>query len=246
MNLTGRLSIRSKLVILLLLSSIISIFIVAYQGYKSAQGALNQSIENQLTTLREAKIQQVEAYFSDIHNQVLAFSENRTIIEALNEFRTAYRLTEKEAVNDAAKENLANYYRNEFIPRLQDKTGGEPVAKHYIPESGATAYLQHHYMSANSSEVGSKDALIKAPDDESFYAQVHERYHESLRSIIKQFGYYDLFLIDSETGDIIYSVYKETDFATNLVTGPYATSNFATLTKSLMRTKVRGLSLIHI
>ncbi|HFC52825.1 MAG TPA: adenylate/guanylate cyclase domain-containing protein, partial [Gammaproteobacteria bacterium] len=240
MNFSGRLSIRSKLVILLLLASFVSIAVVGYQGYRSARDALNEAIYNELTTLRAAKTQQVQAYFSDIHDQVLAFAENRTIIEALNEFRTAYHLAERESVSDSQRERLAEYYRREFIPRLRDRMGGEPEAKHYLPDDTAAVWLQYHYIAANPNDVGKKDELIRAAGDEGYYAQVHERYHESLRSLIKKFGYYDLFLIDPESGHIIYSVFKETDFATSLLKGPYASSNFAQLVKEVMRTRERG------
>ncbi len=240
MSFSGHLSIRSKLVILLLLASFVSIAVVGYQGFRSARDALNEAVYKELTTLRAAKTQQVNAYFSDIHDQVLALAENRTIIEALNEFRTAYHLVERESVSEPQKQQLAEYYRKEFIPRLKDRMGGEPEVKHYLPDDTAAAWLQYHYIAANPNEVGSKDALMRAPGDNGYYAQVHERYHESLRSLIKKFGYYDLFLIDPESGNIIYSVFKETDFATSLLKGPYASSNFAALAKEVMRTKERG------
>ncbi len=240
MSFGGRLSIRSKLVILLLLASFVSIGVVGYQGFRSARDALNEAIYNELTTLRAAKTQQVQAYFSDIHDQVLAFAENRTIIEALNEFRTAYHLAERESISEPQRQQLAEYYRSEFVPRLKDRMGGEPEVKHYLPGDAAAAWLQYHYIAANPNKVGHKDELMRAPGDNGYYAQVHERYHESLRSLIKKFGYYDLFLIDPESGDIIYSVFKETDFATSMQHGPYASSNFARLVKEVMRTRERG------
>ena len=240
MNLGSRLSIRSKLVILLLLASIVSMLVVAWQGYRSGKDALTHAVVNQLTTLREAKAQQVKAYLSDIHDQVLALSENSAIIAALDEFRTAYRLAEREELSSEAKQALAAYYRKAFIPRLKERMGGEPEVGHYMPEGGAAAYLQYHYIAANPDEVGKKDRLVRALGDKSYYAQVHERYHERLRSLLKRFGYYDLFLIDHETGNVLYTVSKETDFATNLVHGPYSASNFARLMKEIMRTRERG------
>jgi len=47
-----------------------------------------------------------------------------------------------------------------------------------------------------------------------------------VRSFLDKFGYYDIFLIDDKTGDIVYSVFKELDFTTSLVNGPYAQTNF--------------------
>ena len=234
------LSLRSQLVILLLLASIISIAVIGYQGYRSGKDALSKAIVNQLTTLREAKTEQIKAAFSDAHDQVLAFAENHTIIAALNEFRTAYQLSERESISEDQHKQIEKYYRTEFIPRYKERMGGEPEVKHFIPESNAATYLQYHYMVNNPNKVGEKDKLVHAEGEGGYYAQVHERYHENLRSLIKKFGYYDLFLIDHETGDIIYSVFKETDFATSLTRGPYASSNFATVAKEMMRTKERG------
>lgn len=240
MSLTKRLSIRSKLVILLLLTSILSILIIAVLGYRSARDALNEAAYSQLNTLRSAKSQQVNSYFTNISNQAQGFADNRVVIDAVNEFRTAFHLANRESVNDEQKKPIEEFYRNEFIPRLKDRIGGEHEVKHFAPNTGASAYLQYHYITSNPNKVGEKDKLIKADKDESYYAQVHERYHESLRRLVKQFGYYDLFLIDHETGDIIYSTLKEIDFATNLRTGPFSSSNFAHLIQNVTENKTRN------
>ncbi len=55
------------------------------------------------------------------------------------------------------------------------------------------------------------------------YRATHEEYHIHFNSIRGQLDYYDVFLIDTQ-GDIVYSVDKEADFATNLMSGPYAES----------------------
>ena len=44
---------------------------------------------------------------------------------------------------------------------------------------------------------------------------------------MEQYGFYDIFLIDLESGDVVYTVFKEVDFATNLNNGPYSRSNLA-------------------
>ena len=52
---------------------------------------------------------------------------------------------------------------------------------------------------------------------------MHERYHDTYRTLLRTKGYYDIFLFDT-SGDLIYSVYKELDYATNFVDGPYKQS----------------------
>ncbi len=240
MGLTNRLSIRSKLVFLLLATSIASILIIAWQGYQSAKIALNEATYDQLSTLRAAKVQQIGSYFDNINNQVLGFADNQVIIDALNEFRTAYHLAGRESISDDEQEAVESFYRKSFIPRLKKRIGGEHESKHFIPSTTAPAYLQYHYLASNPNKVGKKDNLVKAENDGSYYAQVHARYHESLRGLIKQFGYYDLFLIDHKTGDIVYSVFKEIDFATNLYDGPFSSSNFSSLIRVVSENKVRN------
>ena len=97
---------------------------------------------------------------------------------------------------------------------------GELNPETYIPQSKAAQYLQYHYITQNPNPVGEKGKLIDAQDG-SGYSQVHAKYQDKFQHIINKFGYYDLFLIDFNRGDIVYSVYKEADYATNLNTGPY-------------------------
>ena len=45
--------------------------------------------------------------------------------------------------------------------------------------------------------------------------------------ILLAFGYYDIFIVDHETGHIVYTVFKEVDYGTSLLTGPYSKTNSA-------------------
>ena len=78
--------------------------------------------------------------------------------------------------------------------------------------------LQNLYIQANNNAMASKH-LLDAADDGSTYSQLHKRYHPPLREFLERFGFYDIFLVDSESGNIIYSVYKELDYATSLLDG---------------------------
>ncbi|MBQ4832093.1 methyl-accepting chemotaxis protein [Pseudoalteromonas sp. MMG010] len=60
-------------------------------------------------------------------------------------------------------------------------------------------------------------------------------------SYIKEYGYYDLFLINTD-GYIFYTVTKEDDYQTNIISGKYAESNLGTLIKNIKTTKAYGLT----
>ncbi len=83
-------------------------------------------------------------------------------------------------------------------------------------------------------EVGAQRArqlYLGQPDlanagDGSAYSLAHAQYHPFFQEYITAYGYYDLFIVDRD-GDIIYTVFKEDDFGTNLVDGAYADQNIA-------------------
>jgi methyl-accepting chemotaxis protein len=59
------------------------------------------------------------------------------------------------------------------------------------------------------------------------------------KSYIEKYGYYDLFLVNSN-GHIIYTVTKEADFNTNILTGKYSNSNLSDLIKDISQSKQYG------
>ncbi len=69
--------------------------------------------------------------------------------------------------------------------------------------------------------------------DGSGYSNLHAELHPFFKNILEKSGFYDIFLIDAETGDVLYSVCKEPDFASNLLVGPYANTNLAKLYKEV-------------
>jgi methyl-accepting chemotaxis protein len=85
--------------------------------------------------------------------------------------------------------------------------------------------LQNLYIESNPNPLGEKHKL-DAADDGSAYSASHARYHPWFRQFLEKRGYYDVFLISAK-GDVVYSVYKERDFATNLETGEWKGSDLA-------------------
>jgi hypothetical protein len=45
---------------------------------------------------------------------------------------------------------------------------------------------------------------MESAEDNSEYSRVHAEYHRSFRRIVEKFGYYDLYLIDDDSGNIVY------------------------------------------
>ncbi len=89
------------------------------------------------------------------------------------------------------------------------------------------------YITKNPFPTGKKLEYVDAQDG-SNYSKLHARYHPVFKQYLEEYGYYDIFLLDAETGNILYTVFKEFDFGTSLVSGPYNTSNIARLYKDVI------------
>ncbi|WP_321779052.1 methyl-accepting chemotaxis protein [Sulfurimonas sp.] len=62
-------------------------------------------------------------------------------------------------------------------------------------------------------------------------------HEEFFNKYIKEYGYYDLFLIDPEDGHVIYTVSKESDYGANLITGSLKNSGLAEVFKKVKEFK---------
>lgn len=133
------------------------------------------------------------------------------------------------ALASARSAGLSNYL--EGIGQDLTVTAASPLVSAALLDFGSawktidgnpTAVLQKAYIHDNPHPLGEKDALSSA--GETPYDVTHERYHHWFRKMLKTRGYYDIFLF-SPDGSLIYTVFKELDFATNLMTGEYRDSD---------------------
>jgi PAS domain S-box-containing protein len=244
----SNLKISTKLLIVLVSVAASSVGAFGIMDYQAAKESLSKESFNKLTAVRELKAQQVEDYFTAISNQVLTFSESRTVVEAMRTFRETFEALEAEAMADHGAENAADpelnaYYRDEYFARLKPNTLGEldgVKAESFIPKAPQARHLQDLYLAENPNPTGEKHRLDDAGDG-SAYSAAHRVYHPIIRRFLEKFGYYDIFLIDPETGEIVYSVFKEVDYGTSLLTGPYKDTNFAKVFRAAQDTAAGDL-----
>ncbi|MEM6627553.1 MAG: methyl-accepting chemotaxis protein [Pseudomonadota bacterium] len=83
--------------------------------------------------------------------------------------------------------------------------------------------LQELYIVENPHPLGEKHNLDAALDG-STYSAAHAEHHPWFREFLEKRGYYDIFLFSND-GSLVYTVFKELDYATNLRTGEYADSD---------------------
>ena len=179
-----------------------------------------QTSKDRLVSLRETKKSQIENYFKNIASQARTYSENYMIVDAMGKYSTAFNQVEQQTVASEAanlKDELGERYR--YQQQNTPGTSSEDVNR-WIPKDKTSQVLQKLYIADNSHPIGEKHKL-DASSDRTMYSQIHGQYHPPIRQFLEEFGYYDIFLVDADTGFIVYSVFKEVDYATNLKTGPY-------------------------
>ena len=204
----------------------------AEQVSDSAVSAVRQSASDQLQSIVAIKKQQVEDYFGFIRDQILTFSEDQMVVDSMRNFSDEFGsyLGETEWAEDefdSKKERLQAYYERSFQEEfLAQNDGADPrVGDKFNQLSDETLALQCAYIGDNAQPLGNKHQL-DAADNDTTYDHYHEKVHPIIRDYLDKFGYYDIFLVDDETGHIVYSVFKELDFGTSLKDGPYSGTNF--------------------
>jgi methyl-accepting chemotaxis protein len=89
--------------------------------------------------------------------------------------------------------------------------------------------LKLFYVENNPYPAGERRKFNDAGDG-SGYSGLHAKLHPLASLFVSERGYYDFFLINP-TGDILYSVEKEEDFATNLYRGEFKDTGLAEVFK---------------
>lgn len=223
--------IRYKLLVGLLLVSLVPLIGLGWATNTATEKSLMGAAFSQLESVRTIKQHQVEGYFDNLHKQLATFADNRMTREAMRDFNQGFKIVRDEnkvTAEQVAKyrSELKNYYSNEFAGEYKKQNDGKqpPVEQLLAKLDDDSVFLQYQYIKANTNPLGSKDLLDRA-SDKSSYSDAHERFHPVMRNYLKKFGLYDIFLVDIESGDIVYTCFKELDFSTSLKTGAYATTN---------------------
>jgi methyl-accepting chemotaxis protein len=195
---------------------------------------LGQALEKQaneaLSAKRDLHQSMVEDYFATIASQVRTFAVTPGVQTAMAVMPEAFFKMPEQLGGDLAayKRKLNAYYHEEYGTHYIEKNGSAPdysLIFENLPASAVVA--QYKYIADNAEPIFEKHKMAPIIDDSVDYFAMHDAIHASTRAFLEEFGYYDIFLLDKDTGTIVYSVYKELDYGTSLVDGPYAATNFA-------------------
>mgnify|MGYP001024355723 CR=1 FL=1 len=229
MDVRTAMTLKLRLLLAIIPLVVISILVMGGMSLKialdNADAALNQSAQEKLTSQNTQTKALVDNYFSTVESQLRTKASDIMVVEAAKKFIPAFKAytSERGVLSTSQDDALTQYYTADFANKYAD-LNPTPLsnASSLVGNLDGTAKtLQYDFIASSTFPIGGKDGLYDLNNGTS-YADVHSRYHGSFHQFLQEFGYYDIFIADIETGTIVYSVYKELDFATSITSGPYA------------------------
>ncbi len=200
--------------------------LIGTMSYTYGKSTLEQQVEDRLVLVRDLKANDLERYFTAMKKQATLFSNDQAVISAMKDLDAGFLVYAKEVSTkglDKYKDAVIKKYITEFSNDYANDNGGLTFdATPYLNLSNENTFaLQYNYIFNNPNGIDKEEKLMYV-DDNSTYSKFHSKYHEHLKELKLLFGMEDIFLVDSRTGDIIYTVAKGLDFTTSLISGPYA------------------------
>ncbi|WP_083710634.1 adenylate/guanylate cyclase domain-containing protein [Microbacterium sp. RU33B] len=229
----GGLSIQSKLLIMLLAVSLISSVIVGVIGFLNGRDSLRAAAVDQLTTIRELRVGELEATMRSTQKGVALDSRNLSAQTASQAINAGWDDLQNRELTPEQLAELEAYYADTFNADLEARTGDQYSETAFIPDSNAGKWVQYHL----TSQFADFDEALAVNDsgDGTPYSAATEQYGDYLTRLVNQVGYEDLLLFNLE-GDVVYSAYKGVDLGTNVLTGPFRESLLAEAYRDVVAT----------
>ncbi len=184
---------KPKLIGLFILIGLVPLLLGGWWAVRIASSALMANSYGQLEGVRGIKKAQIENYFGERKGDM------GVLVETVSTLRTE-ALRKLEALSTVKAIQIEKY----FEERLGDATmlAADPYVKRaYFDLVGA--FEQGGYF------MGLTNGKYQAP---SGYRSTHDRHAPYFKKYMEQYGYYDIFFLTADKGDVVYSVTKEADF----------------------------------
>ena len=219
-----QLGLRGKMIGAFLLTGIIPMLTIGIYASWHARNGLTEAHNAQIDVINTLEETSIHNYYKGIKETLLKLSEEDQVVEAskeltvgFNNFKADLALKDDDVI--FLKDDLLLYYKNNFEEKFKKDNFGQTYDfENYISQLSPTSVvLQQAYLGTDTDTI----------DDGTYYSKEHAKLSPELKDLAKHYGYYDLFIVDIDQGNVVYSAAKEIDFATSLLTGPLKDSNLA-------------------
>ncbi|MCL1593067.1 MAG: adenylate/guanylate cyclase domain-containing protein [Actinomycetia bacterium] len=237
---TDNISIATRIAVAITVIAVGALVVTLVYGSIVRDEFTRSGLEARFSATAVAKADELDRYVASLRSDTLQLAASPMIVEAAQSFSTAYgELPSYESLPDEQKDSLLAEYRDDVVPGLSEARGHPIPIRDVLPVTSEARYLQTVYawmaIQDDLAPVNIDDAR-----DGSSWSDVHLEFHPSLRATAEAFGFSDIFLVDPDTTAIVYSVAKNSDFATSLAVGPVGGSGFSTLVQRIAQNPQPG------
>ncbi len=207
--------IKPKLTGLFLLAGLVPFIVVGWWSAHIAKKSLMERSYAQLESVRIIKKERIEDFFTEREGDI------RGLVETVKTMKQS-AFDKLETVQELKKAQVEEYFRK---------------VENDVLTLSKSVYA--HRM-LNDFEQYQK-TVQDNPDDYDVssveYNEITSKYESYFKTYVEKYGYYDIFLICAEHGNVMYTIAKEDDLGTNLEKGKYKDEGLARLWQRVIGTK---------
>jgi len=238
--------IKTKLLIVSLLSLLFLSGIITTIAVKDSTDSLVTAEMNKLTALESSKNGEIVNYFNSLKGLLISLANHEGTKESFLSFENGFYKLQSELQLDISKikSELESDFESNFLNDVNYNVPNSAQRRNsneYLPNNENALVAQYIFITDNSSPLGEKNNMTYNNKYESTYMNAHKKYHKSYDEFLKSFELYDIFMVDLK-GNLIYTDFKEKDFATNLKDGVYSDTGIARVYKKALNINVGELA----
>jgi methyl-accepting chemotaxis protein len=224
-------TIKTKLSLLVAVGMVLLGALVAIFAIQKAQSSLTDSRLEQLTSIRASKQNHIQDYIGSLQSLITSMANSATVKESFEGFERGFYTLQDEIEIDtnSIKPQMINHYENKYLNSVNydiPNSAQKKSTSEYLPKDINGLIAQYIFIVNNSANIGEKNNLINDDRYSSVYMTTHKKYHPTFDKYLNSYGLYDIFMVDLK-GNLIYTDFKEKDYATNLQSGVYSNTGIA-------------------
>ncbi|MEZ5964115.1 MAG: methyl-accepting chemotaxis protein [Planctomycetota bacterium] len=204
--------------------------------------AVESQAQKTLLALRSARREGLVGFFEHAQEELTALARNPLVIDAARGFSEHIASIAGDGGEDAPalgkmRDALRSYYAGDFAREWARRLPGRPAPNERLLAGldDVAVAAQYQFVQKNPNPLGQKH-LLDRPADPSAYADLHAKVQPLLREFLAENEhYYDIFIIDEQTARVVYTTFKELDFAVPLDRSPIGASGLGEVFRKAQR-----------
>jgi methyl-accepting chemotaxis protein len=224
-------SIKGKITAVMMIGLLLLSIILTILSVVKSTEALSQSQFDKLSSVQTGKHQEITNYLNYLKGLLTSLAGNKGTQDAFVAFEDGfYKLNDELKLDiNMVKSNLKNDFEQNFLNSVNYRVPNSEQKKStdtYLPNNDNALVAQYVFISESTAKLGEKNNMLFNSAYDSTYMQAHKKYHPSFDKFLAAYELYDIFMVDLK-GNLIYTDFKEKDYATNLKNGVYSNTGIA-------------------